>query len=44
MGKRDAAKKYDVLFGLSSLEKMTAFSEVSEIFINRTCTVLRTLI
>ena len=28
MGKRDVSKKYDLLFGLSSLEKMTAFSEV----------------
>ncbi|CAG7720189.1 unnamed protein product [Allacma fusca] len=27
MGKRDVSKKYDLLFGLSSLEKMTAFSE-----------------
>lgn len=31
MGKREVAKKYDVLFGLSSLEKMTAFSEVTQL-------------
>jgi len=28
MGKRDLVKKYDLLFGVSSLEKMTEFSEV----------------
>lgn len=29
MGKRDVSKKYDLLFGLSSFEKMLAFSQVS---------------
>ncbi|XP_035713030.1 neuroligin-4, Y-linked [Folsomia candida] len=47
MGKRDVAKKYDVLFGLSSLEKMTAFSETdlqSGFEGGRRDAILRTLI
>jgi len=28
MGKREVSKKYDLLFGVSSFEKLTEFSEV----------------
>lgn len=34
MGKREVGKKYDILVGLSSLEKLTEFSEVRRKMIN----------
>ena len=37
IGKRDVSKKYDLLFGLSSVEMMTAFSEVIQCYLKLKC-------
>ncbi|XP_035701279.1 neuroligin-1-like [Folsomia candida] len=47
MGKREVGKKYDILVGLSSLEKLTEFSEMDLEFgfeSHRRDAILRTLV